>query len=94
MLDIKSYLVVGFNKAQVFIVPAFIDVFTGLKKNENTAVEIYSADHATPSINKKSALTSPTIGGRSVGIVHLRTKPRSYSFIDFFRDYLRSVDTA
>jgi hypothetical protein len=32
------------------------------------------ADHATPSIRKKLALTSPTSGGRSVCIVRLRTK--------------------
>jgi hypothetical protein len=32
------------------------------------------ADQATPSIRKKLALTSPTSGGRSVGVVHLRTK--------------------
>jgi hypothetical protein len=35
---------------------------------------IRCADHATPSIRKKLALTSPTSGGRSVDIVRLRTK--------------------
>jgi hypothetical protein len=35
---------------------------------------IRCADHATPSIHKKFALTSPTSGGRSVGIVRLRAK--------------------
>jgi hypothetical protein len=35
---------------------------------------IRCADHATPSNRKKLALTSPTSGGRSVGIVRLRTK--------------------
>jgi hypothetical protein len=39
-----------------------------------TAGGIRCADHATPSIRKKLALTSPTSGGRSVGIVRLRTK--------------------
>jgi hypothetical protein len=43
-------------------------------KTENTAVRIHCADHATPSIRKKLALTSPTCGGRSVGIVRLRAK--------------------
>jgi hypothetical protein len=35
---------------------------------------IRCADHATPSIRKKLALTSPTSGGLLVGIVRLRTK--------------------
>jgi hypothetical protein len=35
---------------------------------------IRCADHATPSIRKKLTLTSPKSGGRSVGIVRLRTK--------------------
>jgi hypothetical protein len=38
------------------------------------AVEFRSADYATPSIRKMLALTSPTSGGHSVGIVRLRTK--------------------
>jgi predicted metalloprotease len=38
-------------------------------------VGIRCADHATPSIRKKKlALTSPTSGGRSVGIGGFRTK--------------------
>jgi hypothetical protein len=37
-------------------------------------VGIRWADHATLSIRKKLALTSRAIGGRSVGIVRLRTK--------------------
>jgi hypothetical protein len=45
---------------------------------ENTAVEIRRADHATHSIRKNLALTSPTRGGRSVGIVR---SLRSRSFI-------------
>jgi hypothetical protein len=32
------------------------------------------ADHTTPSIRKNLALTLPTSGGRSVGIVRLRTE--------------------
>jgi hypothetical protein len=46
-----------------------------LKKNENTAVGICCTDHSTPSIPKRLALTSPTIGGLSVGIVRSLTKP-------------------
>jgi hypothetical protein len=45
-----------------------------VKKTELTAGGIRCADHGTPSIRKKLALTSPTSGGRSVGIVRLRTK--------------------
>jgi hypothetical protein len=39
---------------------------------------IRCADHATPSIRKKLALTPPTRGGRSVGIVCLRTKATEF----------------
>jgi hypothetical protein len=46
-------------------------------------VGIRCADHATPSIRKKLALTSPTSGGRSVGIVRLRTKRHGVFFIAF-----------
>jgi hypothetical protein len=42
---------------------------------------IRCADHATPSIGKKVALTS-TSGGRSVGIVRSRTK--AMEFVWFF----------
>jgi hypothetical protein len=37
-------------------------------------VEISSCTHATASIYKKLALTSPTCGGRAVGIDRSRTK--------------------
>jgi hypothetical protein len=39
-----------------------------VKRAELTARGIRCADHATPPIRKKLALTSPTSGGRSVGI--------------------------
>ena len=38
------------------------------------AVGTRCADHVTPLYPQKLALTSPTGGGRSVGIVHVRTK--------------------
>jgi hypothetical protein len=47
---------------------------------------IHCADHATPSIRKKLALTSPTSGGRSVGIVRVRTKSHGVSFLYFFKE--------
>jgi hypothetical protein len=51
-----------------------------VKKTELTTGAIRCADHATSSIIKKLALTSPTSGGRSVGIVRLRTKGRGVKF--------------
>jgi hypothetical protein len=45
---------------------------------KNTAVGIRGADHATASISKTLALTSPTSRGRSVGIVRSRTKASCY----------------
>jgi hypothetical protein len=53
---------------------------SGSRKSRLTAVGIRCTDHATPSIRKKLALTSPTSGGRLVGIVRLRTKATEFSF--------------
>ena len=39
------------------------------------------ADHVTPLYPQKLALTSPTGGGRSVGIVRVRTKATEFSFV-------------
>jgi len=39
------------------------------------------ADHVTPLYPQKLALTSPTGGGRSVGIVRVRTKATEFFFI-------------
>jgi hypothetical protein len=49
-------------------------------KTENTAVGIRHADHVAPSILKKLAITSPTSGGRSVGIVRSRTQTMEFFF--------------
>ena len=43
-------------------------------ENRLTAVGTRCADHVTPLYPQKLALTSPTGGGRSVGIVRLRTE--------------------
>jgi hypothetical protein len=50
-------------------------------KTENTAVVIGHADHMAPSIRKKLAITSPTSGGRSVGIVLLRTQTMEFGLV-------------
>jgi hypothetical protein len=49
-------------------------------KTENTAVGIRPADHVAPSISKKLAITSPTSGGRSAGVVGSRTQTMEFSF--------------
>jgi hypothetical protein len=68
----------GFQVVSVYGCTAL--VYLDLFFNFLTAVGIRCADHATPSTSKKLALTSPTSGGRSVGIVHLRTKDMEFIF--------------
>jgi len=52
------------------------------------------ADHVTPLYPQKLAPTSPTGGGRSVGIVRVRTKATEFSlvlvpkFVPLFCNYL------
>ena len=48
------------------------------RKQSLTAVGTCCADHATPLYPQKLALTSPTGGGRSVGIVRSRTKATEF----------------
>jgi hypothetical protein len=47
-------------------------------KAENTAVGIRRADHVPPLYPQKLAITSPTSGGRSVGVVRLRTQTMEF----------------
>jgi hypothetical protein len=51
------------------------------------AVKIHLTDHVAPSIRKKLAITSPTSGGRSVGIVHSRTQTMDFSFFLYIYTY-------
>jgi hypothetical protein len=53
---------------------------TPVYKTENTAVGIRHANHVAPSIRKKLAITSPTSGGSSVGIVRWRTQTTEFFF--------------
>jgi hypothetical protein len=54
--------------------------FSGLE-NREYGVGILRADHATPFYQQKFALTSPTSGGRSVGIVRLRSKVMELCYV-------------
>jgi hypothetical protein len=51
-------------------------------KTDNTAVGIRHADHVASYFRKKLAITSPTSGGRSVGIVRSWTQTMEFSFRD------------
>ena len=48
------------------------------RKQRLTTVGTRCADHVTPLYPQKLALTSPTGGGRSVGIVRVRTKATEF----------------
>ena len=51
------------------------------------------ADHVTPLYQQKLALTSPTGGGLSVGIVRPRTKATEFIFLVFVRDIHSWIET-
>jgi hypothetical protein len=51
------------------------------RKPRLMAVGIRCADQATPLYPQKLALTSPTSGRHSVGVVHLRTKATEFSLV-------------
>ena len=55
------------------------------RKQRLTAVGIRCADHVTPLYPQNLALTSPTGGGRSVGIVRVRTKVTERMLIQYAR---------
>ena len=51
---------------------------------------IRCADHVTPLYPQKLALTSPTGGGRSVGIVRSRTKATDFSLV-LYKDAVKCL---
>ena len=53
---------------------------------------IRCSDHVTPLYPQKLALTSPTGGGRSVGIVRLRTKATEFIFLGHLISYEKELD--
>ena len=53
----------------------------GLENRRLTDVGTRCADHVTPLYPQKLELTSPTGGGRSVGIVRSRTKATEFSLV-------------
>jgi hypothetical protein len=52
-------------------------------ETENTAVGIVTLTTWHPLSAKKLAITSPTSGGRSVGVVRSRTQTMEFSFFFF-----------
>jgi hypothetical protein len=50
-----------------------------VEKSEINLVRTRCADHTSPTSPQKLALTSPTSGGRSVGMVRLRTKSHAFN---------------
>ena len=54
------------------------------RKQRLTAVGTRCVDHVTPLYPQKLALTSATGGGRSVGIVHVRTKATEFYIFSVF----------
>jgi hypothetical protein len=71
--------VVGLERGPLSLVSTTEELLE--RSSENTAVGIRHADHVTPSIRKKLAITSPTSGGRSVGIVRSRTQTMEFSHV-------------
>jgi hypothetical protein len=86
--------VVGLERGPLSLVSATEELLDGkvaapVYKIENTAIGIRHADHVAHSIRKKLAITSPTSGGRSVGVVCSRTQTMEFFF--FFHTSTHAV---
>jgi hypothetical protein len=60
-------------------------------KIENTAVGIRHDYHVAPSIRRMFAITSPTSGGRSFGIVRSRTQTMEFRSFLFYHSKFRNI---
>jgi hypothetical protein len=60
--------------------------------SEITALETRHADHETPIYPQKLALTSPTSGGRPVGIVCLQTEATEFVCSLFWHSFLLQAE--
>jgi hypothetical protein len=91
----KKKIVVGLKRGPLSLVSTTEELLvrksggSGLEIREY-GVGIRHADHVAPSIRKKLALTSVTSGGRSVGIVRLRTEATEFFSVLLFS----TADTA
>jgi hypothetical protein len=52
-----------------------------VQKTENMSVGFCRSDHVTPPLYAKLSLSSPTIGGRSVGVVRSRTQVTEFFLV-------------
>jgi hypothetical protein len=71
------WVVVGLERGPIRLLRSIEEL---LEWKSSRSVEIRCADHVTTLYPQKLALTSPTGGGRSVGIVRSRTKATEFSF--------------
>jgi hypothetical protein len=74
---------VGLERGPLSLVSTTEELLDGkvaapIYKTENTAVGIRYADHLAPLYPQKLAITSPTSGGCSVGIVRSRTETMEF----------------
>ena len=82
------WVVVGLERGPLSLVRSIEELLEWKKssgsrsrKQRLMAVGTRCADHVSPLYPQKLALTSPTGGGRSVGIVRVRTKVTEFSFV-------------
>jgi hypothetical protein len=86
--DFRHYKkIVGLERGRLSLVSATEEL---LEWKGSCSSGIRHADHMAPSIHKKLVLASLTSGGRSVGIVRLRTEAMEISFFNVMKS--RSVD--